>query len=211
MWFDQRARSHRWAAACKHLALADPVLTPIIEKVGPCTLAPRRDYFVILCKSIFSQQISFKGAITLYNRFRDQFPNRRVTPEHALVVLTRDDALLRHCGLSRQKRGYIKDLAERFLARSIRTHRFSKMTDDEVIDELTQVKGIGRWTAEMLLIFVLNRTDVLPIDDIGLQETVRKCYGLEKRPTKAELTRMAEKWRPYRSIATWYFWRVNEK
>ena len=118
-----------------------------------------------------------------------------------------DLQVLRHCGLSRQKAAYIRDLATRFAAGSVPTRRLSAMADEAVIDALVEVKGIGRWTAEMFLIFVLNRPDVLPVDDLGLREGVRALYGLPARPSAARLTELCERWRPYRSIATWYVWR----
>ena len=179
----------------------------IIERVGPCTLAPRRDYFVVLCKSIFTQQISTRIATILFNRFRDNFPQRRPTPQRVIEFLQSDSELVRACGLSRQKQSYLLDLAQRFLQGQIPTRAFSRMSDEEVIQSLVQVKGIGRWTGEMFLIFVLNRPDVLPVDDLGLREGARRFYGLKERPKARELTELGEQWRPWRTIATWYLWR----
>lgn len=210
MWYVTARSKPDWSIARRHLARVDPVLRPIIKRVGPCTLVPRRDYFNLLCISIFNQQISTKIATILYNRFRDQFPRRHPTPGKVLQFLQSDGELVRRCGISRQKKGYLIDLATRFDARQIPTHQFWKMSDDEVIASLTQVKGIGRWTAEMFLMFVLNRPDVLPVDDLGLQEAVKRAYGLPKRPTPKEVIPYGERWRPWRSIATWYLWRGLE-
>jgi len=207
MWFQAPPRDPDWAAAIKHLR-RDPVMRKLIARVGPCTLHPRRDYFVVLCKSIFSQQVSTKVAATLFGRFRDRFPLRRPTPARVATFLrSGDEQLIRTCGLSRQKRVYVLDLADFFAAGKIVTRRFSRMSDEEIIQSLTQVNGVGRWTAEMFLIFVLNRPDVLPVDDLGLREGVRVAYGLKERPNAKDVTALGEPWRPYRTVATWYLWR----
>jgi DNA-3-methyladenine glycosylase II len=209
MWFDPIPGKPDWSAAARHLAKADPTLAPVIRRVGPCGLAPRRDYFVLLSKAIFSQQLSVKVAAVLFARFRDQFPQKRPTPQAALKFLDGDEAQIRRIGLSRQKASYLRDLAQHFVDGRIPTRKLSRMEDEAVVDALIGVKGIGRWTAEMFLMFVLNRPDVLPVDDLGLREGVRELYGLEKRPTGAEVTALAEPWRPYRTVATWYVWRRN--
>ena len=207
MWFDPPPCNPDWSSALKHLRY-DPVMRKLIGRVGPCTLHPRRDYFVVLCKSIFTQQISTKVATTLFGRFRDQFPMRRPTPARVATFLQRaDEQLIRTCGLSRQKRAYVLDLAEQFAAGQIPTRRFARMIDEDIIQSLVRVKGVGRWTAEMFLIFVLNRPDVLPVDDLGLREGVKVAYGLKERPGADVLTDLGERWRPYRTIATWYLWR----
>jgi DNA-3-methyladenine glycosylase II len=118
-----------------------------------------------------------------------------------------DEQVLRRCGLSRQKRAYLIDLSRRFVDGSIPVRRLGRMNDEAVIAALVEVKGIGRWTAEMFLIFVLNRPDVLPVDDLGLREGVRILYGLAERPGGKLVTELAEKWRPWRTVATWYLWR----
>ena len=208
VWFEQPDRRPDWAPAIKHLSSVDPVLRRVIQRVGPCTLAPRRDYFVVLCKAIFTQQISTAVATVLFGRFRDLFPQRRPTPTLVLAALKRDPAaVMRHCGLSRQKAAYLQDLAHHFVNSRIPTRRLSRMDDEAVIESLVNVKGIGRWTAEMFLMFVLNRPDVLPVDDLGLREGVREMYDLSERPAVKALTELAEIWRPWRSVATWYVWR----
>jgi DNA-3-methyladenine glycosylase II len=179
----------------------------IIDHVGPCTLAPRRDYFVVLCKAIFTQQISTAVAAVLFGRFRNLFPNRRPTPKLVLDALAADPEILRRCGLSRQKQAYLKDLAEHFATNQIPTRRIVAMSDEEVIQTLIKVKGIGRWTGEMFLIFTLNRPDVLPVDDLGLRKGAQLLFNLRETPDAKKLTKLAEPWRPYRSIATWYIWR----
>lgn len=197
-----------WHAGHRHLRKADPGLRDIIKAVGPCTLKPRRDYFVVLCKSIFSQQISTKVAAVLFGRFCDQFPCRRPTPARVIKLLTTaDPETIRACGLSRQKQAYILDLAEHFATGKLPTVRFSRMDDEAIIEALDDVKGIGRWTAEMFLIFVLNRPDVFPVDDLGLRKGVQRLHGLPSMPTTKQLAPYGERWRPYRSLATWYLWR----
>jgi DNA-3-methyladenine glycosylase II len=203
------SNSPDWSAAHRHLR-RDPILRDIMAAVGPCTLRPRRDHFVLLCRAIYSQQISSTVAAILFGRFREMFPQQRPTPQRVLDALSGPDSpALKACGLSRQKRIYLKDLSKHFLSGAI-PRNLGRKSDDEVIEALTAVNGIGRWTAEMFLIFTLNRPDVLPVDDLGLQAAVKTAYGLKDRPKKAELTELAEAWRPYRSIATWYLWRASD-
>jgi DNA-3-methyladenine glycosylase II len=210
MWFSQDSAG-KWTEAQAHLRAASPEITRLIDLIGPCTLAPRRDYFVVLCKAIFTQQISTAVATVLFGRFRDQFPGRRPTPTLVLDAMDRDPQAFVGCGLSRQKRAYVRDLAEHFATDQIPTRKLAAMSDDDVIDALVKVKGIGRWTAEMFLMFTLNRPDVLPVDDLGLQQGAQLLFGLKKTPDKKALTRLAEPWRPYRTIATWYIWRGSAK
>lgn len=208
VWFEQNGAGGVWVPAVKHLSAADPALGRVIQKVGPCTLEPRRDYFVVLCKAIFTQQISTEVATVLFGRFRELFPNRRPTPPLVLEALrTQPAEVMRRCGLSRQKAAYLQDLAQHFVDNRVPTRRLASMDDEAVIRSLVSVKGIGRWTAEMFLIFTLNRPDVLPIDDLGLQEGVREIRGLAERPRAKALIEMCEAWRPWRTVATWYVWR----
>jgi len=197
-----------WRTIQRHLA-RDPIMRDIMVAIGPCTLRPRRDHFVLLCKSIYSQQISTAAATVLFGRFRECFPRQRPTPQRVLDLLNNGNALPA-CGLSRQKRSYLIDLAQHFLSGALPNRRLSSMSDEAVIEALTAVKGIGRWTAEMFLIFTLNRLDVLPVDDLGLQKSVRGAYSLKHLPKAAQLKELAESWRPYRSIATWYLWRAAD-
>jgi DNA-3-methyladenine glycosylase II len=211
MWFTTPATLADWSIATRELSAVDPVMRALIARVGPCGLKPRRDYFVVLAQSIFTQQISTKVATVLFNRFRDQFPRRKPTPLSARAFLTAgDEAAIRSCGISRQKRAYLIDLCDHFIDRKIPVRRFGRMTDDEVIASLVPVKGIGRWTAEMFLIFVLNRPDVFPVDDLGVQEAYKRLYGLPLRPTAKQLLPFGEAWRPWRTIATYYLWRGLE-
>src|ERR1051325_7522595 len=174
MWFEPPPADPDWKRAARHLRRADPVLAKVIDRVGPCTLHPRRDYFVVLCKAIFTQQISTPVAAVLFGRFRELFPLRRPTPALVAEALANNHVeVLRKCGLSRQKAAYLQDLSRHFLDGRVPTRRLGRMSDEEVIEALVEVKGIGRWTAEMFLIFTLNRPDVLPVDDLGLREGVR--------------------------------------
>ena len=208
MWFDPTSDESQWSKAIGHLCRVDPVMRKVIRRVGPCQMKPRRDYFVALCRAIFAQQLNVRVAQVLFDRFRDLLPRRKVTPDAVLEILKDLDSI-RGCGLSRQKAGYLRDLAQHFVDSRIPTRRLSRMSDDEVIEALVGVKGVGRWTAEMFLMFVLNRPDVLPVDDLGLREGMRDMYGLKERPKPSELFELAEHWRPYRSVGTWYVWRRN--
>ncbi|HWE03897.1 MAG TPA: DNA-3-methyladenine glycosylase [Tepidisphaeraceae bacterium] len=211
MWFQPPVETTPWDAATDFLSKSEPRFAEIIGRVGPCTLAPRRDYFVALCKAIFSQQLSTVVAASLFGRFRDLFPNRRPTPALLLAALRRDPDVLRGCGSSRAKSAYLKDLADHFVTNRIPTRKLCSMTDEQVIEALVAVNGVGRWTAEMFLIFVLNRPDVWPVDDLGLRVGVQEIFKLPSRPTPKQVVDMGEAWRPYRSIATWYIWRRNTK
>ncbi|HWP40830.1 MAG TPA: hypothetical protein VNL70_07880 [Tepidisphaeraceae bacterium] len=210
MWYVTTSKPPDWKAAQRYLSRTDPVLRRIIRRVGPCTLAPRRDYFNLLCVSIFNQQISTRIATILYNRFRDQFPRRRPTPPRVLQFLQADGEPVRRCGISRQKKQYLLDLSQRFVHGLVPTRQFWRMSDEQVIESLTQIRGIGQWTAEMFLIFVLNRPDVFPVDDLGLQRAVQRAYHLPRRISRQELIQFGQRWRPWRTVATWYLWRGVE-
>jgi len=200
-------KTNCWEAE-KHLSEADPVLGKIIERVGPCTLSPRKDYFVALCRSIIAQQISVSAARSVGKKFRALFPRGRISPKPLLKM---SDEQLRSAGISRQKAGYIRSLAEHFASGAIPTRRWHRMDDEEIVQALIPVRGVGRWTAEMFMIFVLNRPDLLPVDDLGFCNQVQRAYGLKKYPDAKKLAKIAECWRPYRSIATWYLWRAGHK
>jgi DNA-3-methyladenine glycosylase II len=191
-----------FSQAQQHLSQADPVLAKIISRYGPCTIQPQRQYFVALTEAILSQQLSVKAAATIFKRFKEKLGGR-ITPEGILQLTTRQ---FRAAGISRQKTAYLRDLAAKWGASGLATRRFAKMSDEEVIAALTQVKGIGRWTAEMFLIFSLLRPDVLPVDDLGFRKAAQLAYKLRKLPEAGRLTKIAACWRPYRSIATWYLW-----
>lgn len=205
-WFKPSTDGERWTEARKYLTQSEPVLASLAERLGPCQLAPRRDHFAALCQAIYSQQISTKVAEVLYARFRTQFPAKRPTPPLVLKLLVKGNKW-RQCGLSSQKRLYLIDLAKHFDQGKLAGRQLAKMDDEQVIEALTAVKGIGRWTAEMFLIFVLNRPDVLPVDDLGLRKGVQKAFGLTDPPTPAQVRELGEPWRPWRTVATWYLWR----
>ncbi len=192
-----------YEAACRHLSAVDPVLRTLIDRIGPCTLSARREYFATLCDSIISQQLSVSVAAVLYQRFAAQYPHRRPTPSSvAATPLPR----LRGLGLSRQKARYIRDLAASFKDGRIIPRRFVLLSNADLIASLVSIHGIGRWTAEMFLIFSLNRLDVLPVDDLGIRKAVRRCYGLRALPTPVTLRRLARPWHPYETVACWYLW-----
>lgn len=207
MWFDLPAKTPDWAKAVRHLKETDPVMRQIIGRVGPCTLVSRGDPYMALCQAIFSQQVSTAAAATMFGRFKKLFPAERPTPARVLKRFATDEQSLIGCGLSRQKRGYVLDLSQRFDRREIPIGKFPEMNDEEVIEALVQVKGIGRWTAEMFLIFVMNRADLLPVDDLGVRRGMQVFYGMTELPKKEEAIALGEKWRPWRSVATWYLWR----
>jgi DNA-3-methyladenine glycosylase II len=186
-----------------HLARRDPVLKQVIAAVGPCTLRPDPDGFRMLVRAIISQMISTKAAASIFARV-EQAAAGGLTPS---AVLDLGEQALRAAGLSGTKARSLGDLAARVDDGRLPLDRLPEMTDDEVIARLVPVHGIVRWTAEMYLIFCLGRPDVLPVDDLGLRAGVMEQYGLPALPGRAPLRERAEAWRPYRSVATWYFWR----
>ncbi len=193
------------AAAVAALRERDPVLRAVIERVGPFEASYEPDLWWSLVDAIASQQLSVKAAATIVGRVDALVPGeRRPTPAEILAL---PDETLRACGLSGAKTRYVKDLAARWLDGSLEPDRLPAMPDEEVVEHLTRVKGIGRWTAEMILIFTLARPDVLPVDDLGLRVAVQRAYDLPERPGRAELTEIGERWRPFRSAATLYLWR----
>lgn len=191
------------AAATSTLRACDPVMATAIERVGPCTLVPNPKLFETIVESIVSQQISVKAADAIMARLCAALPDGQPTPA---ALLTLDHDALRAVGLSTFKARYIRDLTERVSSGQLDLEALTTLEDEAVIQALTQVKGIGRWTAEMMLIFSLGRPDVLPVDDLGFVEGVRSAYGLENRPKPSEMRARGELWRPYRTFATWYMW-----
>lgn len=190
------------ASAQAHLARVDPVLAGIIARHGDYQLSLDRQYFLSLVDAILSQQLSTKAAATIRTRFKSLLNGS----SKAAGILQLQDEQFRGAGVSRQKMGYLRDLSEKWQAGVINPRRFARLNDEEIIDILTQVKGIGRWTAEMFLIFSLGRLDVLPVDDLGFRNAIKKAYRLRKLPEAKRIQKMAEKWRPYRSLATLYLW-----
>lgn len=191
--------------ALEHLRRADAVLGAAIRAVGPIELAMEPDLWWGLVDSIISQQVSVKAAWAIIGRVAALGAGGRPTPAEVVAM---DDDVLRAAGLSRAKVRYVKDLAARWLAGSLPHAEIVSMTDEEVVAELTRVKGIGVWTAEMILIFTLGRPDVLPVDDLGIRVAVQRLYALPERPGRDELLRISEPWRPWRSLASRYLWRV---
>ena len=187
-----------------HFKERDPKMARVMQSLGPFLLKRNRNYFVVLCRSIVSQQISVAAAETIYSRFQELCGGRAPTPERVAGL---KDAPLREAGLSRQKAAYLKDLSRRFLDKTIRPRQLSYLGNEEIIERLMLVHGIGRWTAEMFLIFSLNRLDVLPVDDLGLQAAVQKIYGMKDRPNAKRLRSIGGKWSPFETVATWYAWR----
>jgi len=197
------------STATSYLSAIDPIMADVIVRVGPCTLEPNPNLFETLVDAIISQQISVKAADAIMARLRVAAigaSSGLVTPESLLPL---DIDALRAAGLSPQKARYIRDLTEHVTSGQLQLDQLSELEDEVVINELVKVKGIGRWTAEMILIFSLGRPDVLPVDDLGLLEGVRGAYGLEARPTPKEVRERGEIWRPYRTFATWYMWGVR--
>jgi DNA-3-methyladenine glycosylase II len=191
-----------WRTACAELAAADPVMATLIARYPDAILANRGDPFQTLARAIVGQQISIKAADSVWARFAGFA--QHVTPEH---VATLELTALATCGLSRRKAEYLRDLAGHFADGRVEPAHWKKMDDEAVIAELTDVRGIGRWTAEMFLIFSLRRPDVWPVDDIGLQKAVALHYLNNERPAPKILRRHGERFMPWRTVATWYLWR----
>ena len=185
----------------------DPMLGKIIDKVGEYSLKKRTHHFAVLVESIISQQLATNAAEAIFRRFRGLYPQ---FPTTAQILSTRKSQL-RKAGLSGMKIDYLKDLARNIEEGRLDMKSLPKMSDDEVIEHLTQVKGIGRWTAEMFLIFSLGRQDVLPVHDLGLRKGVQMAFSLAELPKPKEVEKLGERWRPYRSIATWYLWKSLKK
>ena len=193
-----------YAKARRLLSRRDPVLRDLMRLHGPCGLAARQhtNPFKALARAIVGQQLSAKAAATIFGRFEKLF---ETFPAPAEVLAVPDDRL-RAVGLSSQKIGYLRDLCKRIEQGELPLDVLDRMDDEAVIATLTQVKGVGRWTAEMFLIFRLQRPDVLPLGDMGIVKAVQRAYKLRKAPSPDRLTLIGEAWRPYRSVACWYLW-----
>ena len=196
-----------YARARRVLMRRDPVLGAAIKAIGPCLMAERqrKDHLTALAGSIVSQQLSTKAAATIFGRFVALFPEG--TPLSAPAILAVDDAALRGAGFSGQKVRYMRDLCERIADGRLQLDAIESLDDEAVIARLTEVKGFGRWTAEMFLMFRLHRPDVLPVGDLGIVNAIRTQYRLRKVPTPDRIRRIGEAWKPYRSVACWYLWR----
>jgi len=191
--------------AIAHLRAADPVLARIIDAVGPYHLRRDPGHFYALFSSIVSQQISVRAAAAVMRRVEALFPSDEGLTARAVMALGTEP--LRAAGLSGQKARYVLDLAGRVTGASLDLERLATLDDEEIIVALTQVKGIGRWTAEMFLIFSLGRPNVLPVDDLGFRTAVKRHYELAELPRRDDLHILGARWAPYRTVATWYLWR----
>lgn len=189
--------------AIEHLKNADPVLASIIQAVGPYRLTTREPTFETLARSITFQQLHGRAAAKIFERVR-KAAGRRFTAKAFLQI---PEETLRACGLSRQKIASLTDLAQRVARRELNFRRLATLEDEEIIQQLSVVRGVGVWTAQMFLIFALQRPNVLPTGDFGIRNAIRKAYRLPELPKPSEVARLAEKWHPYCSIASWYLWR----
>jgi len=195
--------------ARRALMRRDPVLAPVIRKYRQRSLVdgPVVDPFPALVRTITAQQISTKAAATIHGRLVALMPGGVATPE-GLLALT--DEQMRQAGLSRQKTAYLRDLAAKVASGELPVHTLDAMTDDEVIEAIVKVNGLGRWSAEMFLMFRLRRPDVLPVDDLGIVNAIMRLYKLRKKPKADRIRKIGEAWRPYRTVACWYLWRSLE-
>lgn len=194
--------------ALGHLRKADPVMGRLVKKIGPLDEAKKRrarpkDSYGALLRSITGQQLSTKAAATIYGRVTDLFGGQTPSPDELLKADPED---LRKAGLSYAKIRYIRDLAEHVLSGELELDKLTKLPDEEVSAQLTAVKGLGQWTADMFLIFHLRRPDILPVGDLGVRRAVERAYGLPDLPDAARLSEIGEPWRPHRSLASLYLW-----
>ena len=186
----------------------DPILRLAIKQIGPCLMADRQrtDHLMALVGAIVSQQLSTKAAATIFGRFVALFPGSQTPTAEAIAA--QSDAALRGVGLSGQKVGYLRDLSARIADGRLRLDELEELPDEQVIERLIAVKGFGRWTAEMFLMFRLHRPDVLPAGDLGIVNAIQRLYRLRKRPDAKRILRMGDAWKPYRSVASWYLWQT---
>jgi len=193
----------------KYLSQSDLRLGEVIGTVGKYSIKLRKDPFQSLVESIIYQQLAGSAASIIYGRFIKYYNNSPPLPEQ--ILSTPDAVLKSSIGLSNKKIEYIKDLSARITDRKLDLVKLCEMTDEEIIAQLIQVKGIGRWTAEMFLIFCLGRLDVLPVTDLGIRKAMQKIYALPALPKPSEMLAISQPWRPYRSVATWYLWKSVSK
>ena len=191
--------------ALLHLKEVDPIIGALIDRAGPFTLKLERNRFGLLVRSILSQQISTKAARSIRLRLEELL---KPDPISAAAINGLSDEQLRSVGLSRQKVSYLKDLSARVLDQRLRLDRIGRLSDEEAIEHLIQVRGIGRWTAQMFLIFSLGRMDIFPHDDLIVRSSIRELYRLDELPSKQQSHAIAEPWKPYSTVASWYCWRL---
>jgi DNA-3-methyladenine glycosylase II len=194
-------------AARRHLLTSDDVMRDIVQRVGPFSMQARGRPYQSLLRAILYQQLAGAAASAIERRFLAIFDGRIPDPDELAGVP--DDAL-RAAGVSRQKASYMRSLGEHFASGELSDRRILRASDDEAVEQVTRIKGIGRWTADMLLMFCLGRPDVLPVGDLGVQNSMRIAYSLAALPTPAEMVAIAEAWRPYRSAGSWYLWRRGD-
>ena len=197
--------------ALQYLSQCDTILAKLIVRVGPCTLAPKngRSPFESLVRSVVYQQLNGTAASTILGRLKALYPGRRFPKPQDLLATS--DERLRSAGLSRAKTAAIKDIAEKTLAGVVPDRRaIAQMTNEEILERLTSLRGVGPWTVEMLLIFTLGRPDVLPATDYGVRKGFARTYGWKELPHPKELLDFGQRWKPYRTTAAWYFWRALE-
>jgi DNA-3-methyladenine glycosylase II len=197
-----------WQKGVRYLKKNDPILAGIIDKVGPVKFELDDDHYEAIVGSIIFQQLAGSAARAILSRFKQIYGGRLPSPRE---YLSTDVEKLRGSGLSPQKISYIKDLAERLENGTLDLKRLENLPDEQALNELDNVRGIGRWTAEMFLIFKLGRTDVLPVDDLGLRKAAQKAYRLRELPKRDRFEQLAKKWHPYSSISTFYLWKSIEK
>ena len=190
-----------------HFKKVDPILYSVIEKVGVYGSKISDDYFLELCEIIINQQLSDKAAATIFARFKRLFPQKKITPE---VLLKLSAEKIQSCGTSRAKVSFLKDLAKKVLAEELRLDQLNKLSDDLIMKELTKVKGIGPWSVEMFLMFTLGREDVFSYGDLGLKNAIKKLYKFKKEPTREQIEKIVEKWKPYRTYACRILWKSLE-
>lgn len=191
-----------------HFRRTDPTLHGVIRQVGPYTLRPHRNRFGMLVRSIISQQISTAAAVTIRRRLEELLGDAGLEAP-AIAALSLDE--LRSVGLSRQKASYVSDLAHKVADGRVPLGRMGRLSDAAIIETLTQVNGVGVWTAQMFLIFALGRPDVFPVGDLGVQVAMRRLYNLGDKPDKQDLLAIGQRWSPYASIGSWYCWRYLER
>ncbi|MCU0566715.1 MAG: DNA-3-methyladenine glycosylase [Oculatellaceae cyanobacterium Prado106] len=197
-----------YSTAIAHLKTADPVLGAWIDQVGDCLLCQDQgegDLLFTLCESILYQQLSGKAAAAIHRRFLELYPDRSYPT--AQDLLNTSDEALRGAGISRSKVVYMKDLAQKVLEGLPSLEALEKLEDEEITQTLLPIKGVGRWTVQMLLMFRLHRWDVFPMDDLGIRSGIRKIYELSDLPDKKTMEKLGQPWKPYRTIASWYLWR----
>ncbi|HEY0989573.1 MAG TPA: DNA-3-methyladenine glycosylase 2 family protein [Kofleriaceae bacterium] len=197
-----------WQPALHHLRTADAKLAPVIDRHGAPTITPTTDAVRSLARAIVSQQLSGKAAATIWERVLGLYPGRRFP--RAAAILATPDAALRAAGLSGAKAAALKDLARHVVDKKLVPARLPAATDEEVAAMLLPVRGIGPWSVDMFLMFALARLDVLPVGDLGIRKGMQRHFGLRKLPEAERMTKLAAPWRPYRSVAAWYMWRLLE-